>query len=74
MKIDKAFLLRNGWVDKGDILVMFSNPRVGWKPESSELVIGWHRWHEPVVYVKSLKQILNQFNLNVYAKRNCLTS
>ena len=34
-------LVALGWVDKGDVLVRFSSPRIGWKPSDGTLIIGY---------------------------------
>ncbi len=38
----KSQLLALGWVDKGDVLVKYSNPRLGWKPGDGTLIVGYH--------------------------------
>lgn len=54
----KEALLKLGWVDKGDVLVRYSNPRLGWK-EDGTLIIGYHEWPEKVTSVKQLNTIIN---------------
>ena len=38
----KSQLLALGWVDKGDVLVKYSNPRLGWKLADGTLIVGYH--------------------------------
>ena len=38
----KQQLLDLGWEDKGDVLVRYSNPRIGWKPADGTLIVGYH--------------------------------
>lgn len=38
----KSVLLKLGWVDKGDVLVRYSRPRLGWKPADGTLIVGYH--------------------------------
>ena len=50
-------LLERGWVERGGVLVRFSNPRIGWKPDGT-LIVGWHEWPRKVYSVEKLKEIL----------------
>ena len=52
-------LLRRGWLRKGDFIVRFSNPRIGWKPEDGTLVVGWHEHPEKVTSLEKLEEILH---------------
>lgn len=52
-------LLKSGWVDKGDVMVRYSSPRVGWK-EDGTLIIGYHEHPEKVYSIKRLKEILKE--------------
>lgn len=54
----KAQLLSLGWVDKGDVLVRYGNPRLGWKPADGTLIIGYHEWPEKVLTIGQLNEIL----------------
>ena len=38
----KTQLLALGWTDKGDVLVRYSNPRIGWKVSDGTLIVGYH--------------------------------
>lgn len=50
-------LLDLGWIRRGDYLVRFSNPRIGWK-EDGTLVVGYHQWPEKVTTMERLREIL----------------
>lgn len=54
----KAQLLSLGWVDKGDVLVRYGNPRLGWKPADGTLIIGYHEWPEKVLTIGQLNEAL----------------
>ena len=54
----KTELLKLGWIDKGDVLVRYSNPRLGWK-EDGTLIIGYHEYPKKVTSVKQLNTIIN---------------
>lgn len=56
----KAQLLSLGWVDKGDVLVRYGNPRLGWKPANGTLIIVYHEWPEKVKDLETLNFILNR--------------
>ena len=51
-------LLRRGWIRKGDFLVRFSSPRIGWKPEDGTLVVGWHEWPRKVNSLEEIDEII----------------
>ena len=53
----KDQLLALGWVDKGDVLVRYSNPRIGWKPDGT-LIIGYNEWPTKVNTIEELKKII----------------
>ena len=54
----KEALLELGWVDKGDVLVRYGNPRIGWKPADGTLVIGYNEWPEKVLTIEQLNEAL----------------
>ena len=54
----KDQLLELGWVDKGDVLVHYSNPRLGWKPKDGTLIIGYHEYKKKVHTIDDLKKAL----------------
>lgn len=59
----KDQLLELGWVDKGDVLVRYSNPRIGWKPSDGTLIIGYHEYPKKVYTIEELNKILkNEIN------------
>ena len=51
-------LLRRGWVEKRDVLVRYSSPRIGWKPSDGTLIIGYREWPEKVNSILELDSIL----------------
>lgn len=51
-------LIKLGWIDKGDVLVRYSNPRLGWK-EDGTLIVGYHEWPDKVTSIEQLKLISN---------------
>ena len=53
------YLISLGWVDKGDVLVRYSNPRLGWKPADGTLIIGYHEWPEKVTSIEMLETIVD---------------
>ena len=55
--ITKEYLLSQGWVEKGGVMVRFSNPRIGWKPDGT-LIVGWHEWPEKVTTIEELNKII----------------
>lgn len=54
----KEELLALGWVDKGDVLVRYSTPRLGWKPTDGTLIIGYFEWPEKVLTIGQLNEAL----------------
>ena len=56
--ITKEYLLSQGWVERGGVMVRFSNPRIGWK-EDGTLIVGWHEWHEKVTTIEELNRIID---------------
>lgn len=55
----KDALLALGWIDKGDVLVRYSTPRIGWKPEDGTLIVGYHEWPKKVLTINHLKGIID---------------
>ena len=41
-----------------ETLVRFSNPRIGYKPESGTLIIGYHEWKEKVWSMDELDKVI----------------
>ena len=58
----KEELLKRGWVDKGDVLVFFSHPRMGWKPEDGTLIVGFFEYPEKVHTLEQLEKALEKAN------------
>ena len=54
----KYDLLYLGWVDKGDVLVKYGNPRLGWKPSDGTLIIGYHEYKHKVHTIDDLNKAL----------------
>lgn len=54
----KDQLLSLGWVDKGDVLVKYSTPRLGWKPADGTLIIGYYEYEHKVHTIDDLKKAL----------------
>lgn len=54
----KEELLALGWKDKGDVLVRYSSPRIGWKPADGTLIIGYYEWPEKVNSIDVLREII----------------
>lgn len=58
----KSELLKRGWVDKGDVLVKYSKPRLGWK-EDGTLIIGYYEYPNKVTSINDLNAILNLLDM-----------
>ena len=54
----KKMLLALGWVDKGDVLVRYSDPRIGWKPADGTLIIGYRECPYKVYTVKQIDRAI----------------
>lgn len=57
----KERLLSLGWVDKGDVLVRYSNPRLGWKPADGTLIVGYFEWPKKVRDIDTIQNILKLY-------------
>jgi len=55
----KAELIARGWVEKRDVLVRYSIPRIGWKPKDGTLIIGYREWPHKVHTVEEIEQLLS---------------
>ena len=55
----KEALENLGWVEKKGVMVRFSQPRLGWKPDGT-LIIGYHEWPEKVTDLETLLKIINK--------------
>lgn len=56
----EEYLLAHNWIYRGDILVLYSNPRLGWKPDGT-LIIGYHEYPEKVHTPEELEAIIKKF-------------
>lgn len=56
--LTKDELIARGWVDKGEVLVRYSSPRVGWKPADGTLIIGYREWPQKIHSVLEIDSIL----------------
>ena len=52
-------LLALGWVEKNGVLVRYSNPRLGWKPDGT-LIIGYWEYPIKVHTIKELNDVLER--------------
>lgn len=48
-----------GWVEKNGVMVHYSHPRLGWKPDGT-LIVGYWEWKEKVRTIEELKKILSE--------------
>ena len=55
--ITREYLTECGWVDKGDIMVRYSTPRLGWKDDGT-LIVGYNQWPDKVKHAEDLNEIL----------------
>ena len=55
----KDELAKLGWLERGGVMVRFSNPRIGWKTDGT-LIIGWHEYPEKVYTMERLNEILDK--------------
>ncbi len=58
--LTKNRLLRLGWADRGDVLVRYSNPRIGWKPVDGTLIIGYREYPKKVFSVQQIIKAIEQ--------------
>lgn len=59
--LNKEYLQAQGWIEKAGIMVRFSHPRIGWKPDGT-LIIGYHEYPEKVTTIEQLQNILRNEN------------
>lgn len=59
MKLSKELLASMGWVEKNGVMVRYSHPRLGWKPDGT-LIVGYWEWKEKVRTIEELKKIINE--------------
>ena len=58
MATTKQQLLDLGWVDKGDVIVRYSNPRIGWKLDGT-LIIGYRQCPFRVFTIEQLSKVID---------------
>lgn len=61
----KQTLLSLGWKlchnsTGEETLVRFSTPRIGYKPKSGTLIIGYHEWKEKVWSMEELNKVIDK--------------
>ena len=56
--ITEAYLESKGWVKKGDVLVKFINPRLGWKDDGT-LYMGYFTFPVKITTISQLEHILS---------------
>lgn len=55
----KEELAKLGWLEKGGVMVRFSNPRIGWKTDGT-LIVGYFEYPEKVYTMERLNEILDK--------------
>lgn len=61
--ITKEILQDSGWNYVGNVCVLRSAVRFGWKPDTKELIIGYTRVPFYVLYIHELQHFLNVFRV-----------
>lgn len=56
----KDQLLNLGWIDKGDVIVRYSDPRIGWKPSDGTLIIGYYEHPKKVYTIEELNKAIDE--------------
>jgi len=59
MKLTKSYLASKGWVERAGIMVFFSNPRLGWKPDGT-MIVGYHELKHKIKTIEELEAIWQQ--------------
>ena len=59
MQLTKSYLASKGWVERAGIMVLFSKPRLGWKPDGT-MIVGYHELKEKVTTIGELEAIWQQ--------------
>lgn len=59
MLLTKEYLQSKGWVERAGIMVLFSNPRLGWKSDGT-MIVGYHELKEKVTTIEELEAIWQQ--------------
>jgi hypothetical protein len=60
----KEYLAEKGWLFRGGVMVRFSNPRLGWKPDGT-LIVGYWERPEKVTTPGELEALLARLGLEV---------
>lgn len=61
MKLSKGLLASMGWVEKNGVMVRYSHPRLGWKPDGT-LIVGYWEWKEKVLTLEELQGLLEEIS------------
>ena len=59
MQLTKSYLASKGWVERAGIMVLFSKPRLGWKPDGT-MIVGYHELKDKVTTIEELERICQQ--------------
>lgn len=57
MKLTKELLASMGWVEKNGVMVRYSHPRLGWKPDGT-LIVGYWEHKEKIHTLEQLNKAL----------------
>ena len=61
MKLTKELLASMGWVEKNGVMVRYSHPRLGWKPDGT-FIVGYWEWKEKVLTLEELRGLLEEIS------------
>ena len=61
MKLTKELLASMGWVEKNGVMVRYSHPRLGWKPDGT-LIVGYWEWKGEVLTLEELQGLLEEIS------------
>ena len=64
LPLTEAILEKSGWQLKDGIWVKYGPIRVGWRPHSKELIMGYHTLPFAVEFVSQLQNLLTDYGLN----------
>lgn len=59
--LTRQYLKELGWKEKNGIMVLFSNPRLGWK-DNGTLIIGYHEYPFSVTTIEKFNSVLKYIN------------
>ena len=60
-ELTKDMLLRNGWEQHGNIMVLRANVRFGWYPATGKLIVGYTETPFSVTSIDELQGFLDVF-------------